>query len=415
MGASCPGRCFEGLRGRPIGLPGALRDGAVEGFAAAFGGLRPTALGVAPGRAEVLGNHTDYNEGFILSAAIDRFVIVAGRVNTGGTECRIASADFPGVVTFSAAKPLKQTGQQAWANYVMGVVSELSKLGAPVGAFDAFVASNVPAGAGVSSSAAIEMATAKLLSTLFPTSVAGALDDIGLIKACKAAENNFVGMGCGILDQFSSGKGKAGQLVFLDCRTLDYSYAPFRDAQFVLANTNAPHALVDGQYDELRRQCFLAADAFRNATGNSKITHLRDVDGAIFDAHAASLPEAQRRRAKHIVFEDERVHRGIKALKEGDMATLGAMMSQSHISSRDDFGNSSKELDLMVECAQGIDGFLGCRLMGGGFGGSTINLVRAGSAETFGAELAQRYEAKRNIKPTVLICQPADGAWHEQV
>lgn len=258
----------------------------------------------------------------------------------------------------------------------------------------------------------MELATAKLLAQLFPSSV-GQLSDLVLIKACKAAENNFVGMGCGILDQFSSGKGKSGQVIFLDCRTLDYSYAPFQGAEFVLANTNAPHALVDGQYGELRAQCFAAAESLKKESGIGTITHLRDVASSVFDQHGPKLPEAQRTRAKHIVFENERVLQGIAALKAGDMPTLGRLMSQSHDSSRHDFGNSCKELDIMTECAQGIDGFLGARLMGGGFGGSTINLVRLGQGEQFAKELSQRYEAKTGIKATVLICVPGDGAFGE--
>ncbi|CAE8714234.1 unnamed protein product, partial [Polarella glacialis] len=175
----------------------------------------------------------------------------------------------------------------------------------------------------------------------------------------------------------------------------------------------SPHALVDGQYDELRKNCFAAAESIKKATGRRGITHLRDVDSQLFAAVEDSLPEAQRKRAKHIVFENERVHDGIKALKANDMITLGRYMSGSHRSSKEDFGNSSKELNVMVACAQGIHGFLGGRLMGGGFGGSTINLVREGYAESFSKELAHRYEAQTGIKPAVLICQPGDGATGE--
>mmetsp|Transcript_121399 Transcript_121399/g.259207 ORF Transcript_121399/g.259207 Transcript_121399/m.259207 type:complete len:417 (-) Transcript_121399:50-1300(-) len=410
---SCP-RCFEGVLGRNS-VPAELRDAAIEGFATAFQGVRPTALGVAPGRAEVLGNHTDYNEGYILSCAIDRYVVVSGR-KIDGTVCRLVSSSYPGVtVQFSMDTLEKQHGKDSsWANYVIGVVSELGKQGSVVGGFEAYVHSNLPHGAGVSSSAALEMATAKLLALLFPSSV-GRMDDIALVKVAKAAENNFVGMGCGILDQFSSGKGRGGQLLYLDCRTLDFGYAPFRGAQFVLANTHAPHQLVDGKYDELRRHCFAAAEALKQATGDAKITHLRDVDTATFDRHASSMPEAQRKRAKHIVFENERVKKGIQALKANDMATMGALMSGSHSSSRDDFGNSCPQLDVMAELAEGIDGFLGARLMGGGFGGSTINLVKEGTAESFSAELSRRYQQKTGVTPTVLVCVPGAGAFGEPV
>lgn len=404
--------CFERISGR-VGPSAALRSEACEGFAAAFDGRRAEALGIAPGRLEILGNHTDYNEGFILAAAVDKYIVMAGR-KVDGKVCTVASASFEGKVTFSCDDPQKQSGDKAWANYIAGVISELNKLKVTVGAFEAFVKSDLPAGAGVSSSAALEMATAKLLAQLYQSTV-GKVSDLDLIKVSKAAENNFVGMGCGILDQFSSGKGKSGNLLFLDCRTLDYSYAPFGGAQFVLANTNAPHALVDGQYDKLRRNCFAACEKLKKFSGSSSITHLRDVDSALFTEHGDKLEKDEHRRAKHILGENERVHQGVKAMQASDMTSLGKFMSLSHLSSKDDFGNSSSELDIMIECAQGIEGFLGGRLMGGGFGGSTINLVHEGKAESFAAKLAKRYEARTKIKPTVLVCVPGDGSFGENI
>lgn len=416
-----------GVLGCGPSAPAELRESALRGFAAAFGNgaagaqPQPTALGVAPGRAEVLGNHTDYNEGFILAAAIDRYVVIAGRgTGDGSSRCRVASESFRGAapIEFDSAAAdwatQKQSGDKAWANYVIGVVSELRKLGAKLGGFEAFVVSNVPPGAGVSSSAAVEMATAKLLARLFPDDV-GTYDQLALVKAAKAAENNFVGMGCGILDQFSSGMGRSGSLLFLDCRTLDYSYVPFNGAHFVLANTHAPHQLVDGKYDELRRNCFAAKDALRRESGKDHITHLRDVDKDMLDKHSGALSPDEARRAHHIITENDRVHEGVEACKVGDMTTLGTCMSGSHVSSRDSFGNSCRELDIMQRCADGIEGLLGSRLMGGGFGGSTINLVSEGCVESFVAELSKRYEAKTGIKPTVLVCSPGDGAFSEDL
>lgn len=403
--------------------PAELRESAVRGFTAAFGKeALPTALGVAPGRAEVLGNHTDYNEGFILAAAIDRYVVIAGRrTNDGSSLCRVASEGFPGgAVEFDAGveeaewPKQKQTGDKAWANYVIGVVSELRKFGAKIGGFEAFLASNVPPGAGVSSSAAVEMATAKLLANLFPEDV-GTYGQLALVKAAKAAENNFVGMGCGILDQFSSGMGRSGSLIYLDCRTLAYHYVPFTGAHFVLANTHAPHQLVDGKYDELRTNCFAAKDVFVKQTGNDTITHLRDVDKDMLEKYKSALSTDQARRAHHIITENDRVQTGEAACKAKDMAKLGECMSASHVSSRDSFGNSCHELDIMQRCADGIEGHLGSRLMGGGFGGSTINLVKEGCVEGFVTELSRRYEAETGIKPTVLVCSPGDGAFVEDL
>jgi len=356
----------------------------------------------------------DYNEGFILAAAIDKYVVIAGCKTSDVHDCSVASSSYPdSVVSFSAAdSPEKQVGSSAWANYVIGVVSELNKLGLKVGGFKAFLTSNVPPGAGVSSSAAVEMATAKLLAALFPETV-GKLDDLALIKAAKAAENNFVGMGCGILDQFSSGMGRSGNLIFLDCRTLEYSYAPFVGGEFVLANTHAPHQLVDGKYDELRTCCFAAAKGISESAGDAKLTHLRDVSPDVFRRHSGQLSEGELKRAQHIIDENERVHKGIAAITKGDLATLGDCMTGSHMSSQLLFGNSCPELDSMVGCAKTVPGFLGGRLMGGGFGGSTINLVEKGKGEAFAQELAKRYEGKSGCKPTVLICVPGDGACNE--
>lgn len=386
-----------------------LKVEAMAGFAKTF--QEPcAAFGVAPGRAEVVGNHTDYNEGYILSCAVDRYVCMAGRATEG--KASVASSSFEGVIEFDTSRPERQVDGKAWANYVLGVVDELNKLGMSIGGFNAYVTSDVPPGSGVSSSAALEMATAKLLQALFPDTV-GKLDDIAVIKACKAAENNFVGMGCGILDQFSSGMGKSGKLLYLDCRDLSYKYVPFQGgAVFVLANTKAKHELVDGQYDKLRAACFESAEKFKTVLGRP-LTHLRDVSVEDFEANKAQLTDAQMKRAKHIVYENDRVLRSFAALEQGDLAFLGQAMSASHDSSRDDFGNSCKELDVMRECAEGIDGWLGGRLMGGGFGGCTINLVKQEQVDAFCEELAKRYQAKTGIDPAMVQCKTGDGAFFD--
>jgi len=417
------------LFGSSPAAPAELRERSIAGFAKVFGSgdeEKPTVLGVAPGRAEVVGNHTDYNEGLVLACAVDRFVVIAGRRSPdGGLRCRLASESFPDdgpvEVDLGAADSagdgltkLKQTGKKAWANYLLGVVSELAKLDARPGGFDAFVVSDVPSGGGVSSSAALEMATCKLLARLFPETV-GQLGDIDLVKASKAAENNFVGMGCGILDQYCSGMGRADALLCLDCRTVTHEIVPFAGARFVLANTNAPHALVDGKYDALRKNCFAAADVLKKAMGTDAVTHLRDVSPEALETHKSALSSEELRHASHIVHENRRVVEGVAACRAGDMVALGKALSESHASSRDDFQNSSRELDIMHRCADGIEGYLGSRLMGGGFGGSTINLVREDQLEAFMAELGKRYKAETGIEPTIWALKPGNGAFYEDV
>merc|ERR1712192_34547 len=274
--------------------------------------------------------------------------------------------------------PGKKKGDEAWENYVIGVVSELGKAGVAVDNFDAFVVTNVPPGAGVSSSAAVELATAKLLSGLFPKSV-GAKTTLDLVKICKAAENNFVGMGCGILDQFSSGFGRTGQLIYLDCRKIQHAYVPFPKGQFVLANTHSPHQLVDGKYEELRKHCFAACDRLKDITGKmEQMTHLRDVTKDEWDQHKETLSERQKGVASHIVNENERVLRVIEHLYRGDLHALGDAMNDSHASSRDDFGNSCHQLDVMQE-------------------------------------LGKRYKAKTNIEPSMFACKCGEGAFCESV
>jgi len=409
--------------------PPELREKAIAGFTKSFAAGddegKPTTLGVAPGRAEVVGNHTDYNEGLVLACAIDRFVVLAGRcAPEGSLKCRFASESFPdGIVEVDLAAAyaesdgftkIKQVGKQAWANYLIGVVSELAKLDIKVCGFDTFVASDVPSGGGVSSSAALEMATCKLLARLCPESV-GQLEALNLVKVSKAAENNFVGMGCGILDQYCSGMGRANSLLCLDCRTVSHEIVPFSGAHFVLANTNAPHALVDGKYDELRKNCFAAAEVLKKAMGDEAATHLRDVSVEALEKHKGALTAEQLRHAMHIVHENRRVVEGVAACKAVDMVALGALLSESHASSRDSFQNSSRELDIMHRCAEGIEGHLGSRLMGGGFGGSTINLVREDCLEGFMEELRKRYHAEVGIEPTIWALKPGDGAFSEDL
>lgn len=374
----------------------------------------------------MLGNHTDYNEGYILSAAIDKYCVVVGRRVLNTNACSVQSSlgiskkRAPVNFLYRRDVPLVQLdGDDVWVNYVLGVVDQFRKKNINLDGFEAFVDSNVPLGAGVSSSAALEMATAKLLQQLFPE--ACSLSQLDLVLMCKAAENNFVGMGCGVLDQFSSGMGKADHLIFLDCRDLIcYENISMGDkAVFVLANTHAEHALVDGQYNKLRECCEEAARHFKEKV-DRRITHLRDVPVGMFEAeqdqkgNGAMQPERWAevmQRAKHIVYENERVLKSATALKNGDLATLGKAMSQSHLSSKVDFRNSCDQLDTMVECAEDLPGFLGGRLMGGGFGGCTINLVEVDKVEKFSKELCKRYKKATGIAPSAFTVAPGDGAY----
>ncbi len=381
-----------------------LLNTAVEQFKKTFGAA-PAAAGIAPGRVEVLGNHTDYNEGFVLAAAIDRHTVVCGRAVDGET-ATVHAHSFDATAGFSVKSP-KKTEENSWINYLAGVADQLVWKGVRLRGFEAVVVSNVPLGAGLSSSAALEVATAMFLQELFPYE----MTPLKLARLCQAAENEFVGVNCGILDQFSSIMGKADHLIFLDCRDLDqFAHIPLgAEMKLVLAHTRAEHELADGVYNRLREDCFAAARYFDGKIP-ATVTHLRDVTIADYETHKSDMPDGMKKQTRHIVTENGRVKRAIRALKHGALKELGECLLRSHASSRDDFGNSCAELDLMVECARDLPGCYGARLSGGGFGGCTVNLVAAEKAEAFSAELARRYEAKTGIQPELHVCRAVDGA-----
>ena len=382
-----------------------LIEKAAQAFKDIFDG-KAEFCGVAPGRVEVLGNHTDYNEGFILSAAIDREIVLCGRKTKGNT-ATIYATSYAIKESFDTSAPSMNTNN-FWINYIQGVVSELAKIGIEIGGFEAVLDGNVPLGAGLSSSAALEVATIYLLKSLFGFE----MNPVKIALTAQAAENNFVGMNCGILDQFSSTMGKADHLVYLDCRDLNkYRHIPLgNNIELVIANTKAEHALVDGGYNRLRECCFSAADHYASKLSPKKVTHLRDVTVDEMNANSQTLAEDVRKRAKHIITENQRVIDGVAALEKGDLSAMGKCMNRSHISSRDEFMNSCEELDIMYDCAEGIEGLYGRRLSGGGFGGCTVNLVAADKADEFASELAKRYKEKTGIDAEMHLCKAWDGA-----
>ena len=378
---------------------------ARQEFAAAFSAA-PSAWAAAPGRVEVLGNHTDYNDGFILSAAIDRYIAVAGRA-VPGDEARVFARSFNVRESFNIRDP-RLNARNPWINYLAGVVKEASEAGCRVGGFEAAVYGSVPLGAGLSSSAALEVAAAMLLKQLFGL----ALPPVALALMCQRAENRFVGVQCGILDPYSSAMGKRDHLIFLDCRALDSrEHIPLGgDVELVLANTRAAHDLSDGVYNRLRESCFRAAAHFARMIPGKTITHLRDVTPEELDRFGDGLDAVDLACARHVVGENDRVARGAAALRAGDRNRMGACMFESHRSSRDDFRNSSEELDVMVECAAGLPGCYGARLSGGGFGGCTVNLVARDRAEAFALALSEKYRERCGITPEMHRCRAVDGA-----
>jgi galactokinase len=351
----------------------------------------------APGRVELLGNHTDYNEGFVLSAAIDRRVTITGRA-TGFSSVALHSATLGESFKADTAS-LAPDAAHEWVNYPLGVLDVFQKEGLPVSGFQAEISSDVPLGAGLSSSAALEVATGMLLQKLFGFS----LDPLRLARLCRRAENDFVGVQCGLLDQVSSVFGKAGHLIFLDCRKETVELKPFPTGFAFLITGGVPHRLAGGEYNERRLQCFDAASRLG-------VPALRDVTSAQLEAARESLPPLSYRRAAHVVGENERVLAGVEALERGDVAGFGALMFASHESSRTNFENSTAELDTLVEIARGLPGVLGSRLTGGGFGGATVTLVEIGQAAAVAEAITTGYRARTGSKVQTSLCKIAGGA-----
>lgn len=394
-------------------------DNVQDVFKRHFGYTPPHAV-KAPGRLELLGNHTDYNDGVVMSVAVDRYIHMAIAPRTDG-KIELVSSAFAEPEIFWMSE-MKSNPQARWADYVKGVLAQLHKRGANFSGFNAAVYGTIPMGAGMSSSAALEVATALAVRKLYPFG----LDDTGatvppkrderghlpplsapermnFAKLCRAAENEFVGVPCGILDQVSSLFGKPWSVINIDCRSLTVEHAPLAGEAIIVCETGVKHALVGGEYAELRQNCEAAAKKLGAKS-------LRSVELKQLKQNKELLTTREYECAHHVVSEIARVVAGERALREDDHRQFGQFMFASHESSRDSLKNSCAELDILVDLARGHKGCLGARLTGGGFGGATINLVSHHEAESFMAHMASGYEAKtgRKIKP--IVCQVVEGA-----
>lgn len=352
----------------------------------------------APGRVELLGNHTDYNEGVVLSAAIDRGVTLSGD-RTSSSKIVLSSSTL-GQAFEADSACISPSKDHEWANYLLGVADVFQKSGISIGGFSAEIESNLPLGAGLSSSAALEVSTAMLLQKLFGLN----LDRLTIAKLCRRAENEFVGVNCGLLDQASSAFGKAGHAIFLDCRKETVETTPFPGGvELLITQCGVPHRLSGGEYNERRLQCF-------DAAARLGVKALRDATSAQLEAGKSTLPELSYRRALHVVGENERVLRGIELLRNGDVKGFGALMFASHESSMHNFENSTPELDALVEIARGLPGVLGSRLTGGGFGGATVTLLERDKAQVVKEALVAKYREATGNTATAHLCEIADGA-----
>ena len=384
-------------------------DKVVAKFAELYG-EKPAVVAYAPGRIEVLGNHTDYNEGFVFSAAIDKgtFFAVSPAADDKVT---LFATDVNGGEKYETtlASVKKVESGATWANYPLGTFNWLFD-GAPAKAgkgFKAVFGGNIPLGAGLSSSAALEMATALALQKVYGTS----FDKTQLAKIGQKAEHTFAGCPCGLLDQASSMYGAEGALVKSDFRSNTFETVSMGPSvAFMMVKSNAKHALVDGAYASRRQACEDAAKYFATVLRGKKVTHLRDVTMAEWVLYRGGISETTAKRAVHPIGEDERVLQGAALLEKGDLKAFGALMYDSHESSRNWFENSCEELDAIVDAAKAIPEVYGARLSGGGFGGSCCLLVDPAAADKIAAAITKEYKAKCGDEPTCSLIKPSEGA-----
>jgi galactokinase len=374
----------------------------------------------APGRLELLGNHVDYNDGLVLSLAVDRYIEIVSSPRTDG-KIELISSAFPEPEVFWSNE-FKKNPAAPWADYVKGVLDQLHKRGVNFNGFNAAIHGTIPMGAGMSSSAALEVATALTVRQLYPFSLneTGAAlppqrdsqgklpplanaEKLHFAKVCRAAENQFVGVQSGLLDQISSLFGKAWHVMEIDFQSLSVQLTPMAGEAIIVCNSGVKHSLVAGDYNELRVQCENAAKALG-------VKSLRAVDPQFLAANKAKLTPREYECAFHVVSEIQRVIFAVKALREDDHQQFGQYMFQSHESSRHFLKNSVPELDLLVDLARTQPGCLGARLTGGGFGGATINLVAHHQAEAFMANMARLYQERTGHQMQPILCQIVDGA-----
>ncbi len=371
-----------------------------ELFRARFG--REPLVVRSPGRVNLIGEHTDYNEGFVLPAAVDRAILLAVAAN-GEPCCRLVAADLDDGADGDLTR--LERSEKGWPNYLLGVVDQLQRRGIGVPGFDCVFGGDIPLGAGMSSSAAIAAGLAFALDELF----AFGLDRLALAKLAQQAEHEFVGVRCGIMDQFVNLFGAADHALKLDCRSLEYELVPFAfaDIRIVLCDTGVKHALGATEYNVRRGQCETGVRILQQHRPG--IRSLRDVDLKMLAAHRHELDPVVYRRCRYVIEENARLQAGCGDLERGDLAAFGGRMYGSHRGLRDDYEVSCPELDALVEIAQPLPGVIGARMMGGGFGGCTINLVRAEAVADLTGVVEKEYRRRTGRDTRIFVTRITGG------
>jgi galactokinase len=378
-----------------------LADETSAQFARRFG-RPPQWIAAAPGRVNLIGEHTDYNDGFVLPMAIERWTVLAA-ASDPGRKVTIFSQALNSSVVIDPTQPI-QRGDPRWANYVRGVLAGFQRLAKVPAGYTALMNSTVPLGSGLSSSAALEVATATLLEAITGTH----LDPVDKALLCQQAEHDYAGVPCGIMDQFTSALAREGQLLLLDCRSRSVELVPMSDPTLavLIINTNVRHELAGGEYARRRAQC-------EAATKTLGISSLREAKPGQLAAAKGRMDPVVFRRAHHVITEIERTVAAARAMLASDWSKVGELMYASHRSLRDDYEVSCSELDAVVEIAQSIGpagGVIGCRMTGGGFGGCAVSLVRAAQVDPIVKQLSEAYRVTTNIDATMFVSRPANGA-----
>ncbi len=364
----------------------------------------PDIMAQAPGRINIIGEHTDYNGGFVLPAGVNRNIYAAvSRRND--KKVFLYSYDLNETAECSLTE-LFPTQNNFWANYVKGVLNELILTGQNISGINIVFGGDIPIGAGLSSSAALETVTAVAVNHIYNLN----LKDWQIIHACWNAENNFVGMKCGVMDQFTSFMSKKDSILLLDCKSLEFAVIPFIQKNFrvVICNSNKKRELADSEYNKRRMECEEGVKFFNKL--DRSITYLRDVETQMFENHKHELDRIVAKRCEHVIQENIRVRKCVDAFENQEIDTAGELINASHDSLRDLFEVSCPELDILAEIAMKIKGCRGSRMMGAGFGGCTLNLVNREEVENFCHEITEEYINKTGIRPEIYVCEVEEGA-----
>lgn len=356
----------------------------------------------SPGRINLIGEHTDYNDGFVLPAAINKYIYFAVADNKTNN-VNIFSFDFNDSLSFELTDI--QRSDKNWANYIIGIINELQKSRKKIKGFDLVFGGNIPIGAGLSSSAALETGLAFALNKIFSLG----LNSLEIVKLSQKAENNFVGVNCGIMDQFATVFGKEKNVFKLDCRTLEYEYFPFvsDDYQLLLCNSNVKHSLVSSEYNKRRKQCETGVEILKNYY--PYIKKLRDVTPEILLKHKKEFDEDVFAKCSYVIEENTRLIKACEDLTKNNLKSFGKRMYETHEGLKTKYEVSCKELDFLVEFTKNYDEVLGARMMGGGFGGCTINLIRKNFKDKMIELLSSKYKSKFNINAEFYDISIVDG------